>query len=407
MLKLNSVDKKKFSDIEFYDRKVSVNGKELSRNSIVATGRMVACEYMGKNLQGYKSLFDNSSVDYATLSKDHKEQKFLFCAALAEQAVGREAPKTFEEAKANHSFYAHNSTFLTAWNAIDVDVISPLYAAVLDDVGANGLMETVTVPFGQTYQLDIQSNDIFVFEDVAWGSARSTTYNYLYGKTVTLTPSPVASAVKIKWYQDVVQGEAGRYYAALIGGMWNKIYAKLIDITVNSIGNTTYVPSRLTANTYTTGNFLNISTLVATLNNVTRSDLIALGTPQVLNALLPVDGTGGAIAGLQYGLGEEWFGEGYLGRVGKVSTMEVNPIVVPGTQNSTIDTISLGDNLIILARGGVGYKPVYLAIGEGSPMDITMTPTETADLTIDINLTAYFDMRPVFASKVGVIQNVA
>lgn len=405
MLKLNSLSNDVFDSVNCTDNVMAVNGKNISRNEIIATGRLIACEYIGKNIsKEYVSRCNSMGIDFGTMQKEHTVAKYMFCAALAEKAVGREAPANFETAKANVAEYAANSTFLKAWNAIDVDVLSPLYAAVFEDNGANGLMEVVRVPFGRTHEIDIKSNDVFVFEDVAWGASNSTTYNYLYGKTLTLTPTPIACAAKIKWYQDVVMGEAGRYYAALMGGMWNKIYAKFIDILVNSISNTANIPTGLKAVSYTSDNWINISTLVAAVNGRSRSDLIAFGQPQSLSHVLPVDGNGAAMVGMQYQLGEQWFREGFLPKAGGVDIMEVNPVIVPGTQNSTIDTLSLGDNIFIAAKGG--YKPIYCGIYEGTPMTITATPTQTADLTVDINVTASFDMKPVFASKIGVIQNV-
>ncbi len=40
------------------------------------------------------------------------------------------------------------------------------------------------------------------------------------------------------------------------------------------------------------------------------------------------------------------------------------------------------------------------AIAEGSPITITFTPEETADMTIDISETIIFDIQPAFSQKV-------
>ena len=132
---------------------------------------------------------------------------------------------------------------------------------------------------------------------------------------------------------------------------------------------------------------------------------MAFGNIGVLSNILPTDGTGAAAVGLQYGLGEEWFRKGYLPNASGVQLIEVMPAVVPGTQNSTIDLIGTGDNLFVAAKAGYGYAPIIGGYYEGSPITLTLTPSETADFTIDINVQAMFDVKELFASKVGVITN--
>ncbi len=409
IMRLNSISRDLFNSVQCEDRKVVVNGKTISRNDIVATGRLITCEYAGAKMSirpdfagKFNSICEAEGIDYTAMARDHQESKFLFCAAIANASVGKEAPATFEEAKRGN--YRTNPTFWAAYNAIDADVITPVLPTIFEDVASGGLMQMVNCPLGQTYQLDISANDVFLFEDSSWGSGRSTTKNYLYGKTVTLNPKPYSCNATVKWYQDVVAGDAGRYYAAIIGGVWNKIYAIFMRTLMTAASSTKYIPEGLKATTYTSRNWVNITTKVAAANGVKRSDLFAFGTPMSLAAVLPVDGTGGAITGLQHGLGEQWFTQGYLNRAGGVDLIEVNPVIVPGTQNSTIDTIDLGDNIFIGAKGGHGYAPIFCAMADGSPITLEAHPHETADFTVDINVEAIFDIKPVFAGKLGLIE---
>ena len=410
-LKLNSLDRSTFaSGSPETDRKVRVNGVEISRNDIVATGRLVACEYVGKKLNARSGATDKYSsrlngISYEDFSKAHSDKKFLFCASVAYQSVGKEAPKSVEEAKKDLSL-AKDTVFLRTMAAIDRDVIQPLMFHVYDDVAAGGLMQWEAIPLGATKEITVRSNDVFLFEDSSWGSGRSATYNYLYAKTITLNPKMYATQAKIKWYQDVVNGEAGYYYAAIMNGMWNKIYAMFMSNLTTAAVNVDFIPTGLTATSYSTANWNRITSLVASANGVRRSDLVAFGNIGALSAVLPTDGTGAAVVGLQYGLGDEWFRRGFLPNASGVQLIEVEPVIVPGTQNTTLDTIDMGNNIYIAAKGGMGYAPIYAGYYEGSPIMLEMTPSETADFTIDINVGAMFDFKPVFASKVGVITNV-
>lgn len=407
MMRLNSLPQSVFNSANAEDSKIRVNGGELSRNDIVTTGRLVACEYLGNKINATKGNGDkyasrlNGQSDYATVAKLHGDSKFMFCAAKAYQAVGKAAPATVEEAKRDYSL-SRNEVFLRTMAAIDRDVLDPLFFAVFDSVGGR-LMQWEAAPLGRTTEVDIRSNDVFVFEDSSWGSGRSTPKNYLYSKSITLTPKMYSCNATIKWYQDVVNGDAGRYYASIMNGMWNKIYAILMNGLKTAISSTSYVPTGLTAATYTTNNWLTITTKVAAANGVRRDDLMAVGSIQALSNVLPVDGTGGAITGLQYGLGDEWFSKGFLPKAGGVDLLEISPVIVPGTQNSTVDTIDTGNSIYVVPKAGVGYAPMYGVYAEGSPITLTATPSETADFTIDINCGAMFEIKPLFASKVGVI----
>ena len=414
-MKLNSISADIFdrvktaeSSVEF--RKNSGKIVELSRNSIISTGRMIVADYFGEKFselckEKYDSKCNSRGLRFSDVQRKHKEAKFLFCAAIADREVGREPVATYEEAIKNANSYAKNETFWKAFNAIDEDVLTPLIPAIFEDIGSGGLMEIVRVAPGDTYEIKVESNDVFLFEDSSWGSGRSTTKNYLYPATVTLNPKFYSCNATIKWRQMIVDGDSGKYYNAIVGGMYSKMYALFVRNLEAAAANTKYVPAGLKAASYTTGNFLRISTLVAAANGLSgREDLVAFGAPEAVSEILPVDGLGGAITGLQFGLGEEWLKNGFIPKAGKVDVVEVNPVIVPGTQNSTLKTIGLGDTIYIAAKAAKGYAPIWAALGEGSPITITATPSQTADFTIDINCGAYFDVKPVVASKIGTIK---
>lgn len=420
MLKLNSIPAKVFDAQDAQDIKVKVNSasgsfREISRKEIVATGRLVACEYFGNmfnkrpnQIEKYNSRLADKPFDYATLSRKHQEKKLMFCAAQVAKITGKEAPASFDEVK-NNGAYATDTLFLRVMAEIDRDILDPLFFSVIDAVGMD-LMQWEPAAFGATKEITVRSNDVFRWEDSSWGSGKSTSKNYLYAKTITLTPKVYACNATIKWYQDIVAGDAGRYYAAIMLGMYNKIYAMNIAALKKAVADGKYIPAGLTSATYTTGNWITITDKVAAANGVRVDDLMAVGTRSALANLLPVDGTGGAMTGLQYGLGEQWFTNGYLPKAGGIDLFPVSPVIVPGTQNSTLDTIDTGNNIYIFAKGL--YKPMYGVYMEGTPITLTATPggtgnaQGTADFTIDINAGAMFDIQPVFASKVGVVTSV-
>lgn len=412
-MKLNQLDRNYFETSKENDIRVNAgSGANLSRNKIIAGGRLVLCEYIGGQLnlrpdtKGQYVSRLNGMV-YADFARKVTEETLVYCGAIANQTFGKSAAITFEDIKKDPS-YARNEIFVRTLAEVAREVIQPVFFAIMDDVAADNLMRWEPVPFGGTKEIDIASNDVFLFEDSAWGSAHSASYNTLYGKTLTLNPRPFTTQAKIKWYQLAVNGDIGQFYAAIIRGMWNKIYAMFIETLVSSVGNPAYIPAGLSASTYTSANWNQITTLVAAANGIKRDNLMAFGTIKALSSVLPTDGTGGAIVGLQYGLGEEWVRRGYLPNVAGVQILEVTPSIVPGTQNSTLETIGIPDDTIIIAaKGGYGYAPIYAGYYEGSPLMLELRPEQTGDLTIDLTATAMFDIKPVFASKVGTITDIA
>ncbi len=413
MLKLNTLSNTVFDaagvgeDITI----VAQDGTKVSRRDLISAGRLCATEYTGLNLAGRPDVKEdfrsrlNNKAEYSAFSHDVSDKMLLFCAAMANKADGRPAPASVAEVKKNAN-YARNEAFLRALAAISVDVLEPIYATVMSDVAMGGLMQWEPIPFGGTKEINIKSNDYFRFEDSAPGSARSASYNRLYAKTITLSPKFYTTQAKILWYQDIVNGDAGRYFAAIMRGMWNKIYAIFIGQLVAATSNTALVPAALTVSTYTTANWNSLTTKVAAVNGVTRSDLLAFAEIGPLSKVIPTDGVGAAMLGMQYGLGERWFREGFLPNAAGVSLLEIVPAVVPGTQNSTVDTIGLGSSIIVTAKGGYGYAPIFAGYYDGSPMVLELTPDKTGDLTIDLTATAMFDIKPVVASKIGVMTSV-
>lgn len=408
MLKLNSVPRSTLSAVNTEDVEMVAGGEGISRNALIRIGRMIVCEHFGKGIaksqnQAYNSMFEKEHKDYHETAKNFQQKKFLFCAAVANRAMGLPAPGNFENERNNRT-YATNQAFWAAYNAIDREVITPLLPTIYDDISAGGLLNVVETPLGSTLEVDVRSNDIFMFEDMSWGSSRATSKNYLYKSTVVLNPTLYSCNATIKWYQDIVDGDAGQYYAAIMAGMWNKIYAKFIGQLTTAASNSKYVPAAFKASTFTNDNFTQIKTAVAIANGVNFSDLVVFGDPMAVSKIIPDNGTPGAMIGMQYGLGREWFENGFLPIVGEVRVARVMPVVVPGTQNSTLDQIGLGDNLFITTTRG--YAPIYLALASGTPITLVSTPRETSDFTIDINVSVAMDVQPVLGNKIGLITDV-
>lgn len=402
-LALNSVNKDIFSAPAENDEKVGV----LSRNRIIASGRLCAAEYFGKTIGGerFNSKLEEFGGDYGAISRAHMQQKVLFCATRAYDVAGRPAPESYAAVCADLSL-RKDPVFLRTMSAIDSEVVAPLLYSVINDLGGN-MLNMSTVAMGRTKEITILSNDCFIWEDEAHGTSHSTTKNYLYADTVTLNPKVYACNGTIKWYQMAAVDDsmdAGWYYAAIMRGLWSKITALYTNALLGAASNSVYVPSYLQFNSYNSANWAAATTAAAVANGVQRDQLMAFGNYSSLQKVLP-SGTS-SDAALTYGLGAEWMRNGFIAMVGRVPLYEIMPAMVPGTVNTTGTMIDLDDNIFITARAGRSLAPVYGVVADGWPIMLEYTAAQTADFEISINATTMMDFKAVVPAKMAVISNV-
>ena len=399
-LKLNSISPEHFK-VNGADTKMG----RISRNDLISTGRLVAMEYNGRlsnrmrKNEDYKTMMDD--VAYNNLSAGHKENLFLFCAAQAYAVQGKSAPESYAQVQ-NDLSLPRDRTFLATLAGISREIITPLLPYTIANMGGL-LMEATTVPLGQTKEITVHSNDIFLFEDSSWGASRSSTLNYLYDDTITLNPHPYTCRATIKWFQMVGNDvDIGWYYNAIMGGMYSRIMANYIGAIMTIADDTRYVPDYLSFDTYNSQNWAEAIVAVSTANGIPRDQLMAFGDYRDLQKVLP-SGTP-SDAALTYGLGYEWMRNGFLAVVGGVPLFEVEPAMVPGTVNTTGDMLGMKGLILISGRIGRAYAPIYTAFADGSPLVIEMEPRETGDTSIYIDCTAVMDTKIVMGSKVAAIK---
>lgn len=376
-------------------------------NKIVASGRLAFAEYIGPKLnKTYPSRLAARNLNYADVAKKHMVDKIMFCAARARAVVGRPAPSSLEEVQ-NDQTLMKDEIFFKTMAAIDTQVISPIAYRVISDLGGE-MMDVHNVAYGGTKELVIPSGEAFLWEDSSPAGGHAAPQNYLYANTVTLTPKAYACNAKMSWPQmvGIDNGlDAGMYYSALLRGFWSKITGLFTGSMISAFSNSANVPSYLLYNAYNSSNWANATKkLMALLNINSRSQLAAFGEYNALQAVLP-SGTA-SDAALTYGLGMEWMKNGFIGVCGGVRLYESIPAMVPGTAETTGSLVGLGDNIVITATGGAGYAPMQAAMVDGQPMTLEYGFHETGDYSIMINGTAWFDVKPVFARKCAVIQNV-
>ena len=411
-IKFNSVNPAIFST-----NSQEFNGVERERADIVTCGRILMAERNGRDANAlhllekkpteYTNMLDTGERDgasYAAVNRSLQQKLMLFCAKRACAATGETAPADYQAFQRSQRRFMSDSTFLKVLAGVVRDIITPVLPVTMSNA-LGWMAETVSVPLGQTYELDVMSNDIFLFEDDSWGASRSKPSNYLYSYPVTLNPTLRTAKATIKWYQLVGNdADMGRFFNSIAAGMYSKICAMWSQVMVAASTNTMYVPANLQF-TNTSANWVTAAKRVGMLNGVGYRNVVAFGDASALTKALPSGvvnaSTVNLDAALSTMLGIEWTRYGYLGEYMGVRLMPIENAIVPGTQNTSVTEVVPANTIWLAATAG--YKPVYIGMEEGTPINIELDPSQTADMTIDIIASMSIDVKPVVASKIAVI----
>ena len=398
-LNLNSVSNEVFA----------INGND-QREDIVAKGRVLFYEHAlkgkmailsakGQNTPVQRTMNDRG---YKQLNEQFQRESLLYAAKLACASTGKKAPESWEEFKRNGGEYYGNARFYAVLQGIWQEVIIPILPAVYSEA-LSDFAETVEIELGQTYAVSIGSNDIPVFQDSSWGASRSVPRNRFYSRDYTLNPTPKSCWITSKWMQLVgTNMDFGVFFANMVAGLYAKTMGVWNEAMNAATEDTSLIPTNLNF-TFNNQNWVKGANKIAALNNTTISDVFATGGTVALSKVLPNTVTGStnvnmdaAIATL---LGADYTKAGYLGQFMAVRLMPMRDVIIPGTQNTTVETMLSENDIWMLA--GNGRKPLTIGYTSGTPISIEMDPTRTGDMEIGLNLTISLDSVATFASKIA------
>ena len=384
-----------------------------TRASIVGAGRLLAYEYARKGVDAIHAAL-NTTVDkseakltqtqYKELNEKFQAQHLLYAANKVCSFTGEKAPESFEELKRRANSFAANKQFYTVLQGIYQEIFTPILPAVYSEA-VSIFADTVEVGFGETYQLSIDSNDIPVFQDAAWGTQRSIPRNRFYSKDYTLNPQPRSCYVSAKWVQLVSNGwDFGRFFANITAGMYAKTMGMWNAAMTAAASNTALIPSGLKYN-FSAQNWVALANKLAAVNNTAINNIIAYGGAVALAKVLPYQATGATNvnmdAALATLLGADYIRAGFLGEYMAVRLIPMTDVVIPGTQNSDVQTMLPADKIWMLA--GNGRKPLTIGYNPEGGITFEIDPLQSGDFEIGINMTFCIDSVAVFASKVGLV----
>lgn len=384
-----------------------------TRAEIVGAGRLLTYEYARKGHNAMNTAFNRSSetieaklnsTQYKELNERFQMDHLLYAAKIAANSTGRTAPENYEEFKKSARQYYTNKQFHAVLSGIYEEIVTPILPAIYSDA-VDVFANLHEVGFGETYTVSIGSDDIPVFQDSAWGAARSVPRNRFYAKDYTLNPQPKTAQINAKWSQLIGNGmDFGQFFANLTAGIYAKTLGMWNAAMVTAAADTTLIPSGLTY-VFNQTNWVTLAQKLAALNNTGISNIIAYGSPLALSKVLPTNVTGStnvnmdaAIATL---LGADYVKAGYLGEYMSTRLMPLQDAIVPTTAHSTMTTIL--DNSKIWMMSSTGRKPMEIAYDSATPISIEIDPMESSDFEIALNMTIALDSVATFASHIGLV----
>lgn len=370
----------------------------------VGRARNSALAKAGRPTEDFGSAF-KSNGDFETYCKKWSDDALCFAARkandFADKETNRNDRRTFTRAGlATDPMYLR--TLAGIINDIQYSVTPYLISGIVDD-----MCSVVTVPKGQTREIEVTSNAVFQWEDTDWTSLRSVPQDQLYNGTITLNPRPFAVRGVINYYQMVGNdGNLVDTIAAMAGGYAAKVMEKFTTAFLAAAGNTKYVPAALSATGYTDSNWATLCQNVAKANRVRRDQLIAYGDFLALRKVLPDNAALASAIMMQ--MGEEYFRNGYLMSHDGVMLYEITPTSTPTTINTTLTSVFPTDMIIIAARANARYAPMVMAWEDNADtmVDLTPGPETLATGRIELLEVASVDIAPAFTSRVGIMSSI-
>lgn len=387
--------------------------KAQGRADIVGTGRVLAYEYARKGanaIHAAMGMKDNevasviTAEKYKELNSKFQQAHLLFAARQADAIMGKAGPKDFAELKRRGAEYANNTAFYQVLMGLYQEVLTPILPLVYSEA-VSVFADTIEVGFGETYELTISSNDIPVFQDSAWGASRSVPRNRFYEKQYTLNPQPRTCQINAKWAQLVGNNtDFGKYFANITAGMYAKTMGLWNSVMSAAIVDTSLVPSNLSV-TFDTQNWVKLANKLSAVNSTPISNIFAYGSYPALAQVLPTDVTGSTNVNMDAAiatmLGVDYTRSGFLGEFMGIMLRPLVDVVIPGTQNTTVDTM-LSDSTIYMMAGN-GRKPLTIGYNRDTPITLEVDPSKAGDMEMAVNMTIALDAIAVFESHVGIV----
>lgn len=278
------------------------------------------------------------------------------------------------------------------------NILAQAITPAVPTVAASGyeqLYDVFQVGYGDAATYTVDSNEMFIVNDIAEGVARGGVQT-IYNQEYSVKAHRKQIATFVDWYH-VVSGKhdwgkfgqkVGEGFVGYIQASVAKVLADLITTDAAEHGISGYI-----ANGFDDENWLEVARNVKLANG--NAEVYALGTNISLSKIVPDEATG-----FRYLSGDNLVTEGFLPTYKRVPLIELGNALVPNTVNGTPTTL-IGDDFVYMIPMGLN-KPCKVVI-EGQNVAVNQDPLYTADHCFGLTVDMRIGVDVVVGSKIGAI----
>lgn len=342
----------------------------------------------------------NGLVEMALANKtktdEYKEANKLFSENIIQYCVEQIPGVTYTGIEMIKNPMIHtNGFFTTTFNNILAQAITPAVPTVAAS-GYDVLYDVTQVGYGDAATYTVDSNELFIVNDVAEGVGRGGKQT-IYNNEYSITAKKKQISIFVDWYH-VVSGKhdwgkfgqkIGDSFVAYIQALVVKAMTSVVTDAAK-LGISGYV-----ANGFDDTNWLTAARNVELANG--NAQVYALGTKISLGKILPDS------AAFRFNPSDSIVTTGYLPAYKNVPMVELGNALVPGSINGTPVPV-IGDDFIYMIAMGQ-YKPCKVVI-EGQNVTVTQDPTTSTDNTYGMTIDMRIGVDVIVGSKFAVIYNI-
>lgn len=341
----------------------------------------------------------NKLVDMVNENKgnteEYKTANKLFSQNIVEYCVNGTGLNYSNLEMVKNPMVYDNIIFKSRFATILAQAITPAVPTVISG-NYDQLFEVFQVGFGNSAKYQVESNELYIVNDIAEGikrGAQMTTYNQEY----SVSASRRQISVFVDWYEVAagVQdwGKFGRKIGLSFGAAVQSMVVKSMSKVITDAAS--HGISGYMANGFNDDNWLKLARNVKLANG--NSQVYALGTDIAIGKIMP------DAAAFRFGPDSDIVTKGALPAYKNVPLIPLDNALVPNTVNKTPKAI-LGDDFIYMIAMG-SYKPVKVVV-EGNNVAVSENPFEKKDHTYSMTVDMRIGADSVVGSKFGYLKLV-
>ena len=323
-------------------------------------------------------------------SEEYKEANNLFSKNIVEYCLENSGAVYNDMEDLKNPMVYNNAFFKSKFATILAQAITPVVPTVVS-AGYDQLFEVHQVGFGDNAKYTVDSNELYIVNDIAEGIKRGGQQT-IYNNEYTVQASRKQISAYVGWYLVATGvfdwGQLGRKIGASFNAAIQSMVVKAMTSVITDAA--AHGISGYIQNGFSDEAWLTLARNVQLANG--NSQVYALGTNIALGKILP------EAAAFRFGPDSDIVVDGALPAYMRVPLIELGNALVPNTINGKPEAI-LGDDFVYMIAMG-SYKPCKVVI-EGNQVQVQEDALTVRDHSYNMTIDMRIGADCVVGSKFG------